>query len=287
MASGHINGSPYLRQVMKKLVPKKLLLIAAFMVVWSCEKSTPPVDPYPITEIDFAFLQASNKLFVSVGASAGYQGGSLDSVMVLWKGIGMSNTADTLRLMDNGTNGDMLSKDQLFSRKFYNGSGLKNIISSTAKDSIYFSILALYGGKKLTQESIFLLGNIRPKLGTVFVPDTVNRPASNPDPNVVNTVEFSVLASVTDPNGQDDIKRVFFRSYHVGLDSMMNGGNPILLLDDGGANGSGDLQKGDGSYTTTVSLTENAKTGIYHWTFEAQDKSNAYSDTVKKILVVQ
>ena len=54
MASGYINGSPYLRQVMKKLVPKKLLLIVAFMVVWSCEKATPPVDPYPITEIDFA-----------------------------------------------------------------------------------------------------------------------------------------------------------------------------------------------------------------------------------------
>ena len=272
---------------MKELLPRKLLLIAAFVVIWSCEKSTVPEDQYPITEIDFAFLQASNKLFISVRASSGYQGGSLDSVMVLWKGIGASNTADTLRLMDDGTSGDMISKDQVFSRKFSNGSGLKNTISSTAKDSIYFSILALYSGKKLTQESIFLLGNIRPKLGSVFVPDTVNRPTSNPDPNVVNTVEFSVTASVTDPNGQDDIKRVFFRSYHVGLDSMMNGGNPILLLDDGGTNGSGDLQKGDGSYTTTVSLTENAKTGTYHWTFEAQDQSNAYSDTVKKILVVQ
>ena len=119
---------------------KKLVLIAAFMVVWSCEKSTPPVDLYPITEIDFAFLQASNKLFVSVGASAGYQGGSLDSVMVLWKGIGISNTADTLRLMDNGTNGDMLSKDQLFSRKFYNGSGLKNTISPNKFDYATFSL---------------------------------------------------------------------------------------------------------------------------------------------------
>ena len=287
MASGYINGSPYLRQVMRKLVPKKLLLIAAFMVVWSCEKSTPPLDPYPITEIDFAFLQASNKLFVSVRATAGYQGGSLDSVMVLWKGIDASNTADTLRLMDDGTSGDMLSEDQLFTRKFFNGSGLKNTISSIAKDSIYFSILALYSGKKLTQESIFLLGNIRPKLGTVFVPETVDRPTGNPEDNVVNTVEFKVTASVTDPNGQDDIKRVFFRSYHVGLDSMMNGGNPILLFDDGGENGSGDLQKGDGSYTTTVSLTEDAKTGTYHWTFEAQDQSNAYSDSVKKTLVVQ
>ena len=132
------------------------------------------------------------------------------------------------------------------------------------------------------------MGNIRPKLGTVFVPDTVNRPIANPDSNITNTVKFSVTAMVSDPNGLDDIKRVLFRSYHVGLDSMMFGGNPILLYDDGtGTDGSGDLQKGDGTFTRTISMTENATTGTYHWTFEAQDLSNAYSDTVKKVLLVQ
>jgi uncharacterized protein YfaS (alpha-2-macroglobulin family) len=69
---------------------------------------------------------------------------------------------------------------------------------------------------------------------------------------------------------------------------MMFGGNPILLYDDGsGTDGTGDLQKGDGTYTMTVSLTENATTGTYHWTFEVQDLSNAYSESVKKILVVK
>jgi hypothetical protein len=133
-----------------------------------------------------------------------------------------------------------------------------------------------------------VLGNIRPKLGSIFVPDTVIRPTANPDPNITNTVKFSVTASVSDPNGLEDIQRVFFRTYHVGLDSMMNGGNPILLYDDGsGDEGSGDLQKGDGTYTVTISMTENATTGTYYWTFEAQDFSNAYSDSVKKVLVVQ
>ena len=65
-------------------------------------------------------------------------------------------------------------------------------------------------------------------------------------------------------------------------------GNPIFLYDDGtGVDGSGDSQKGDGSFTRTISMTENAITGTYHWTFEAQDLSNAYSQMVKKVLVVQ
>ena len=69
---------------------------------------------------------------------------------------------------------------------------------------------------------------------------------------------------------------------------MMLGGNPILLYDDGtGPDGSGDLQKGDGTFTRTISITQDATTGTYHWTFEAQDLSNAYSDTVKKVLLVQ
>jgi len=266
----------------------KMLCAAVLLVIWSCESTTPPEVSFPISEIDFVFLQASNKLYVSAKSSSGYQGGSLDSVMVLWQGTSSSNTADTLRLLDDGTNGDILSKDNVYTRKFSNDSGLNNAIPSTAKDSVFLTIMGLYSGKKLTKDSIFILGNIRPKLGSIFVPDTVNRPTANPDPNIVNTVKFSVTATVSDPNGLEDIKRVFFRSYHVGLDSMMFGGNPILLYDDGtGTDGSGDLQKDDGTYTMTVSMTENATTGTYHWTFEAQDFSNTYSDTIKKVLVVQ
>ena len=260
----------------------------AFLMMCGCEESIPIAESTPISDVDFSFLQASNKLFVSATVSSGYQGGSLDSVMVLWQGISATNTGDTLRLFDDGTQGDILSKDQMFSRKFNNDGGLKNAIPTTAKDSIFFSILGLYSGKKQTVASIFVLGNIRPKLGSIFVPDTVTRPTANPDPNITNTVKFSVTASVSDPNGLEDIQRVFFRTYHVGLDSMMNGGNPILLYDDGSRDeGSGDLQKGDGTYTVTISMTENATTGTYYWTFEAQDFSNAYSDSVKKVLVVQ
>ena len=120
-----------------------------------------------------------------------------------------------------------------------------------------------------------------------MITSSVDRPSSNADPNIVNTIKFSVTASVSDANGLDDIKRVFFRSYHVGLDSVMNNGNPsyylmmeAVLLDRG-------FTKGDGTYSRTISISENALVGTYHWTFEAQDLSNAYSDTVKRQIIVK
>ena len=274
---------------MRLFLIKPVIVLLTFAFIASCEKATNSAESYPISNIDFAFFQASNKLYVSAQALKGYQGTSLDSILVLWNGTSATNTADTIRLLDDGTVGDMISKDGIFSRKISNTSStINNVIPFTANDSVFLSILGLYSGKKLTVSSTFLLGNIRPKLGNIFVPDTVMRPIANSDPNVTNTVKFSVTASVSDPNGLDDIKRVFFRSYHVGLDSMMYDGNPIFLYDDGtGVDGSGDLQKGDGSFTRTISMTENATTGTYHWSFEAQDLSNVYSEMVKKVLVVQ
>ena len=263
-------------------------IIIFFSLVISCEKTGVIKESDPISDVNFHYLQASNKFFVSAYASSQYQGSNLDSLMILWQGVSSADTADTIRLFDNGTKGDMISQDQLYSRKIMNHSdSIKNIIPSSAKDSIFFSIMGLYGGKSVSQSLIFLLGNIRPKIGTVVVPDTVLRPTANPDPNIYNTIKFSVTATVSDPNGIDDVKRVFFRSYHVGNDSLMNGGNPILLYDDGEKDSSGDLQKGDGKFSRTISINENALVGIYHWTFEAQDVSSAYSDTVKKVLVVK
>ena len=263
------------------------LFIILFM---SCEKVEPVVDAYPLSEINFSFLQASNKLYISTKALKKYQSSSLDSIMVLWKGTSSSNTADTIKLIDDGTFGDLIPKDDIFSRKINNSNlYLKNIIPSSAKDSVFLSILGQYDNKELTLSASFILGNIRPKLTSVIgVQDTIIKPSYNPDPNIINTIEFLLMATVSDPNGLDDIKRVFFRSYNVDLDSMMFNGNPVFLYDDGtGADGSGDLQKGDGTYTRTISMTQDAKTGTYHWSFEAQDFSNAYSDTIKKVVFVK
>ena len=68
----------------------------------------------------------------------------------------------------------------------------------------------------------------------------------------------------------------------------MNNGKPILLLDDGsGSAGSGDSIRGDAIFSRIISISENALIGTYYWTFEAQDHSNAYSDSVKRQIIVK
>ena len=260
------------------------------MLILSCEEPIVESEPKSITDINFNYLQSSKKLFVSALISPSYMNTSLDSVEVLWKGTDQQNTSDTLKLFDDGTFGDIISNDNIFSRRIPNSSSaITNVIPASAKDSVFLIIRSTYKNRKVESDLYsFILGNIHPKIGTVVLPSSVDRPTSNSDPNIVNTIKFTVTASVSDANGIEDIKRVFFRSYHVGLDSMMNSGNPIFLLDDGESSaGSGDLQKGDGTFSRTISISENALIGTYHWIFEAQDLSNAYSDTVKKMIIVK
>lgn len=266
------------------------LIFSIFFLITSCEEPTSIVEPFPVSEINFDYLQGSDKLFISAKVSQRYMNSSLDSVEVLWNGISASNKNDTLRLFDDESEGDILANDNIFSRKIKNSSSvILNVIPKSAKDSVFLSVQSMYNGRLMKSDvEFFILGNIHPKIGSITLPQSVDRPASNADPNIVNTIKFTVSANASDANGLDDIKRVFFRSYHVGLDSLMNDGNPILLLDDGsGPNGNGDLQKGDGTFSRTISISENALVGTYQWTFEAQDKSNAYSDTVKRTIVVK
>lgn len=267
-----------------------IILILKSMLILSCEEPIVESEPKSIADINFNYLQSSKKLFVSALISPSYMNTSIDSVEVLWKGTDQQNTSDTLKLFDDGTFGDIISNDNIFSRRIPNSSSaITNVIPASAKDSVFLIIRSTYKNRKVESDLYsFLLGNIHPKIGTVVLPSSVDRPTSNSDPNIVNTIKFTVTASVSDANGIEDIKRVFFRSYHVGLDSMMNSGNPIFLLDDGESSaGSGDLQKGDGTFSRTISISENALIGTYHWIFEAQDLSNAYSDTVKKMIIVK
>tara|TARA_B100001287_G_scaffold80374_1_gene66947 strand:+ start:1093 stop:1920 length:828 start_codon:yes stop_codon:yes gene_type:complete len=266
------------------------LIFSIFFLIASCEEPISIVEPFPVSEINFDYLQGSDKLFISAKVSQRYMNSSLDSVEVLWNGISASNKNDTLRLYDDESEGDILANDNIFSRKIKNSSSvILNVIPKSAKDSVFLSVQSMYKGRLIKSDvEFFILGNIHPKIGSITLPQSVDRPTSNADPNIVNTIKFTVSANASDANGLDDIKRVFFRSYHVGLDSLMNNGNPILLLDDGsGPNGNGDLQKGDGTFSRTISISENALVGTYQWTFEAQDKSNAYSDTVKRTIVVK
>ena len=282
---------------MNDLRPKLITLYVMAMILFSsCEDTEIPQEPDPLSNFNFAFLQASEKFYFSINASRSFNNSKLDSVVAVWMGTDSSSVPDTIKLFDDGTLGDIIPNDNIFSRRIANSSSvLSNVVINPipSKDNLYASIVAVYGN---TVKSIpirsFTIGNIRPEIVSITVPSTITRPASNPDPNKSNTIKFLLTAKVTDGNGADDVKRVFFKSYDATREVWRTDlkGNQILfnLYDDGtGDSGSGDLQSGDNTYSLNVFIIDTTATGTYHWYFQAQDFSNAYSEELKKVIEIK
>ena len=262
----------------------------------SCEDTEIPQESDPLSNFNFAFLQASEKFYFSINASRSFNNSKLDSVVAVWMGTDSSSVPDTIKLFDDGTLGDIIPNDNIFSRRIANSSSvLSNVVINPipSRDNLYASIVAVYGNtvKSIPKRS-FTIGNIRPEIVSITVPSTITRPASNPDPNKSNTIKFLLTAKVTDGNGADDVKRVFFKSYDATREVWRTDlkGDQILfnLYDDGtGDSGSGDLQSGDNTYSLNVFIIDTTAVGTYHWYFQAQDFSNAYSEELKKVIEIK
>ena len=275
-------------------------LIITALIFWGCPDSVSTPDPdSPVGELQFTYLQNDQILYFAIDVASSYRTSSLDitSTKVKWFGTEKTNTPDTLELNDEGTSGDILKDDGLYSRKIINESlALSNPIEyDTGK--VYLEFQATYhNGSTFTVEDSFYLGNIIPQIETITAPDTIVRPS---DSGVIFEL---VKAKVHDANGLEDIRRVGFVSYHVEGDSFLNEGNIINLYDDGGEViiyepnfTSGDLAANDSVYSFRVPVfgtgnTDPAlqtKAGTFDWIFEAMDMANTYSDTVIHRVIVQ
>ena len=282
---------------MNDLRPKLITLYVMAMILFSsCEDTEISQEPDPLSNFNFAFLQASEKFYFSINASRSFNNSKLDSVVAVWMGTDSSSVPDTIKLFDDGSLGDIIPNDNIFSRRIANSSSvLSNVVINPipSRDNLYASIVAVYGNSvKSIPKRSFTIGNIRPEIVSIAMPSTITRPASNPDPNKSNTIKFLLTAKVTDGNGADDVKRVFFKSYDATREVWRTDlkGDQILfnLYDDGtGDSGSGDLQSGDNTYSLNVFIIDTTAVGTYHWYFQAQDFSNAYSEELKKVIEIK
>ena len=276
-------------------IPTFTLILLLF---WGCSKlPESPESVDPVQNLQFEFLQYTKKLYFAAEVQPEHLGNSLDSVIVFWYGTQLSQTADTVQLNDFGTDGDIISNDRIYSRKISNTNlDLMNFIPDTAKGKVYLEFKAFYVNEIITFPDSFYLANIRPEIIEISAPETITRPSGE-------TIAFEfVTATVNDANGLSDIKLVGFTSFHVGPDTSLNSGNPILLIDDGGDVviyppniTSGDAAKGDGIYSFNVPIfgmgytdpVLQTKTGTFRWTFIVQDESNEYGNEIIHIVVVQ
>jgi len=264
------------------------LLAIGFFV--SCEtpvESTEETDP--ITNITFNYLQENENLFASAQLKDPLNSISLSFVRLLWFGTqGLDgSTPDSVFLNDNGDFGDILKSDKVYSRKI-SIQDLNNMLTYGDTGTVYLSVVAMYSDSTIHSISdSFHLGNIIPRIDWVQAPDTLSVPTSGIETDTIRV-------KVTDADGLDDIKWVGFTSLKPD-GNYANRGNPIYLHDDGGEVilyepynlTSGDATKGDGIYSYVLLLDPTVPKGSYLWTFHAQDLSNAYSNTLTHVLVLQ
>ena len=273
---------------------KNIFILVLVYLACSDEKNQNSEDI--VLNPSFSFLQDVNKLYFSVTVGSVYQGNALDGVVVLWYGINLDSPADTIRLNDLGTNGDIIMNDDIFSRKISNNSpGLKNDLTD-ATGRVYMEYVATFGSEFVTLRDSVLIGNIIPRIESVVADTVIQRPSDA-------TVSLHLIkAQVFDADGLDNIKWVGFTSYHVEGDSMMNSGSPIYLHDDGSEIilyepniTSGDSAKGDGLYSFRIPVygtgfedpNFQTKSGTFKWRFQAQDKANDYSNMVEHEIIIQ
>lgn len=123
-------------------------------------------------------------------------------------------------------------------------------------------------------------GSEPPVITDVDLPATVTRPAQGEPP-----VQFTVTATVEDPDGLGNILRV---------ETVVNGATELLLCDDGGTGTcnsgfgpSGDLVAGDGVYSLTLQIESSNAIGDNEFVFTAFDRAGLESEPVTRILTVE
>lgn len=120
-------------------------------------------------------------------------------------------------------------------------------------------------------------GNRPPIISDLNAPDTVILQTQ--------TILIKITIKATDPDGDNDIKAVYFNSFKP--DGSPSSGNPFRMYDDGNSSGiSGDDKAGDGIYSIIIQLPPNTPKGTYRFEFQAIDRAGATSNTITHFLSV-
>jgi len=128
-------------------------------------------------------------------------------------------------------------------------------------------------------------GNFKYNNGQDKLPPEIENTVVDPD-TVVVTDTTVILTSVEaiDPNGQNDILKVFFIVYNP--DGSTNA-SELELFDDGNVDDHGDLIAGDGIYSRLIQVDQANEKGTYRFEFRARDRGGKLSNIIDHFVLIQ
>ncbi|MFB3057862.1 MAG: hypothetical protein ACE1ZQ_11980 [Ignavibacteriaceae bacterium] len=185
--------------------------------------------------------------------------------------------SSSFQLFDNGdpSNGDAISGDNRFANKFP--------LSEFYPNGIYNIKYYVKNADETLQQ--VAVGSFKYNNGQNNEPPEIANTVVDPDTVVVTqltTIFTSVEAS--DPNGQNDILKVYFIVYKP--DGSTNG-SELELFDDGNIDDNGDLIAGDGIYSRLIQVDETNDKGTYRFEFQAIDRGGKLSNIIDHFVLIQ
>jgi len=186
-------------------------------------------------------------------------------------------SAGVIYLSDNGS---VSSGDAVKGDKIYSALVLMKDQYINGFYSINYFVEDNTGTIKKVAAQTFLFdngkSNVAPQILSISTPDTIE---------VINDpVDFIVTASVSDSNGINDIKEVYFSTVRP---DQTSSGATTSLYDDGNFSQHGDASAGDGIYSRALSIETTNQKGTYRFGFTAKDRGGLLSPVVYKYIVVK
>jgi len=178
-----------------------------------------------------------------------------------------------IELFDNGNiinNGDSVSSDLRYSNKFLFSSNFDN-----GTYNVEYKIFQNDGSSKIIAAQHFVYdngkNNTAPTISNLIQQDTVQ-----------TNVQFSFSVMVSDPDGLNDIKEVYYELYMPNGTKVVNsqGISKFPMFDDGDTASNGDVTANDGKYTVYLTFPNTVTTGSWKFDFTAQDKAGHLSNTI-------
>ena len=261
-----------------------IMILCIFLL--ACHGETPePELGIPILQTQFTFHQDVNKLYFGLETETVYNDQQLSSVSVLWFGTDQGNTPDSLTLVDDGSQGDILSSDHIYALKIENDPGV--ILNTLGNDSgnVYIRYIVTFGDEIVSEPDSFEIGNLIPKILAVIFPDSMLHPTE------ANYYAIdSIFVNVSDPNGLNDIRSCYLM-FQKPDGSYANNGEPIYLFDDGNKSEDNisiwDRTANDGVFSRLITIGNENPLGKYFATFYLNDWAGLFTSEIDSLVVYE
>lgn len=186
-------------------------------------------------------------------------------------------TNSGVQLLDNGnlSNGDQTANDDVYSGQIELDS---NQINGNYEVKLY--VTDRRDNTKQVATAKYYYNNGKSNAAPIISDDVINPDTVTAD----TTVVIWCTINASDPNGREDISKVYFIVYKP--DGSSNN-TQIDLFDNGNVSDYGDLIANDGIYSRLISVNQTNDKGTYRFEFRAKDRSNKLSNIINHSVLIQ